>query len=435
MTKTPVSLQDLRRRLYVKAKAEPSWRFWGVYVHVCKRETLGEAYRLSKANDGAPGMDGVTFEAIEAEGVEGFLEQLRKELSERRYRPERLRKVEIPKEGGKVRQLSIPSIRDRVVQGALKLILEPIFEADFQPGSFGYRPKKTAHIALQRVSKAILKGLTYVIDLDLRSYFDTVKHHIVLEKVAQRVSDPEVLWLLKLLLKASGKQGVPQGGVISPLLSNIYLNEVDRMLERAKKVTESPPWTYVEYARFADDMVILVDSHPRQQWLRRAIEKRLREELAQLEVAVNEEKSRRVDLEQGGSFGFLGFEFRRVLSRRGRWMPLLLPKSKKRTALLRQLKAMFRRSRSQPIHRLIEQINPILRGWVNYFAFGNSGRCFSFIRSWVEKKIRRHLAQACQRHGFGWKRWSTEWLYETLGLFHEYRVSYSHPFSKAGSIG
>jgi RNA-directed DNA polymerase len=380
-------------------------------------------------------MDGVTFEAIEAEGVEGFLEQLRKELSERRYRPERLRKVEIPKEGGKVRQLSIPSIRDRVVQGALKLILEPIFEADFQPGSFGYRPKKTAHIALQRVSKAILKGLTYVIDLDLRSYFDTVKHHIVLEKVAQRVSDPEVLWLLKLLLKASGKQGVPQGGVISPLLSNIYLNEVDRMLERAKKVTESPPWTYVEYARFADDMVILVDSHPRQQWLRRAIEKRLREELAQLEVAVNEEKSRRVDLEQGGSFGFLGFEFRRVLSRRGRWMPLLLPKSKKRTALLRQLKAMFRRSRSQPIHRLIEQINPILRGWVNYFAFGNSGRCFSFIRSWVEKKIRRHLAQACQRHGFGWKRWSTEWLYETLGLFHEYRVSYSHPFSKAGSIG
>ena len=435
MTKTPVHLQDLRRRLYIKAKAESCWRFWGLYVHVCKRETLREAYRLSKANDGAPGIDGVTFEAIEAEGVEGFLEQLREELVERRYRPERLRKVGIPKEGGKVRQLSIPSIRDRVVQGALKLILEPIFEADFQPGSFGYRPKKTAHTALQRVSKAILKGKTYVIDLDLRSYFDTVKHHIVLEKVAQRVSDPKVLWLLKLLLKASGKQGVPQGGVISPLLSNIYLNEVDRMLERAKKVTQNPPWTHVEYARFADDMVILVDSHPRQQWLRRAIEKRLREELAKLEVEVNEEKSRRVDLEQGGSFGFLGFEFRRVLSRRGRWMPLLLPKSKKRTALLRQLKEMFRRSRSQPIHRLIEQINPILRGWVNYFAFGNSSRCFSFIRHWVEQKIRRHLARACQRPGFGWTRWSTEWLYETLGLFDEYRVSYSHPFSKAGSVG
>ena len=227
MTKTPVNLQDLRRRLYIKAKTEPSWRFWGLFVHVCKRETLHEAYRLTKANDGAQGIDGVTFEAIEAEGEEEFLDQLHQELVERRYQPERLRRVEIPKEGGKVRQLSIPSIRDRVVQGALKLILEPIFEADFQPGSFGYRPKKTAHAALQRVSEAILKGKTYVIDLDLRSYFDTVKHHIVLEKVAQRVNDPEVLALLNLMLKASGKQGVPQGGLISPLLSNIYLNEVD----------------------------------------------------------------------------------------------------------------------------------------------------------------------------------------------------------------
>ena len=158
MTKTRINLQDLRRRLYVKAKAEPTWRFWGLYVHVSKRETLQEAYRLAKSNDGAPGMDGVTFEAIEAEGAEGFLEQLREELVERRYRPQRLRKVEIPKEGGKMRQLSIPSIRDRVVQGALKLILEPIFEADFQPGSFGYRPKKSAHTAIQRVSKAILEG-------------------------------------------------------------------------------------------------------------------------------------------------------------------------------------------------------------------------------------------------------------------------------------
>jgi RNA-directed DNA polymerase len=424
MIKAPINLQDLRRRLYVKAKAEPTWRFWGLYIHVCKRETLREAFRLAKANDGAPGVDGVTFESIEAEGVEGFLEQLRQELVERRYQPERLRKVEIPKEGGKLRQLSIPSIRDRVVQGALKLILEPIFEAEFQTGSFGYRPKKAAHAAIQRVSTAILQGKTYVIDLDLRSYFDTVKHHIVLEKVARRVSDPEVLWLLKLMLKASGKQGVPQGGVISPLLSNVYLNEVDRMLERAKTVTQSQQWTYVEYARFADDMVILLDSHPRQQWLRQAVEKRLREELAKLEVEVNEEKSRRVDLTQGESFGFLGFEFRRILSRRKRWMPLLIPKSKKRTALLRKLKEIFRHSHSRPVEGLIAEINPILRGWVNYFAVGHSSRCFSYIRDWVEKKIRSHLARACQRRGFGWKRWSKEWLYGTLGLFHQYRVSY-----------
>src|SRR6516162_4813680 len=424
MTKAPINLQDLRRRLYIKAKAEPAWRFWGLYVHVCKRETLAEAYRMAKANDGAPGIDGVTFQAVEAGGVAQFLKQLRQELVQRTYRPQPARKVEIPKGGGKMRQLSIPSVRDRVVQGALKLILEPIFEADFQPGSFGYRPKKSAHAAIQRVSKAILEGKTYVIDFDLRSYFDTVKHHIVLEKVARRVDDDAVLWLLKLLLDASGKQGVPQGGVISPLLSNLYLNEVDQMLERAKAVTRYERWTAVEYARFADDLVILVDSHPRQQWLRQAVEKRLREELAKLQVEVNEEKSRRVDLAQGEGFGFLGFAFRRIRSRAGRWMPLCTPKGKKRTALLGKLKEIFRNSRSQPVGRVVEQINPILRGWVTYFAAGHSSRCFSYIRNWVEQKIRRHLARARQRQGFGWKRWSRDWLYDTLGLFSEYRVSY-----------
>jgi RNA-directed DNA polymerase len=424
MRKAPISLQDLRRRLYIKAKAEPAWRFWGLYVHICKRETLREAYRMAKANDGAPGIDGVTFEAVEQEGPEQFLEQLRKELEQKTYRPQQARKVEIPKGGGKMRQLSIPSIRDRVVQGALKLILEPIFEADFQPGSFGYRPKKSAQAAIQRVSQAILEGKTYIIDFDLRSYFDTVRHHIVLGKVARRVDDDAVLWLLKLLLEASGKQGVPQGGIVSPLLSNLYLNEVDKMLERAKAVTRHERWTAVEYARFADDLVILVDSKPHQQWLRQAVEKRLREELAKLEVEVNEEKSRMVDLQRGESFGFLGFDFRRVLSMRGRWMPLLLPKGKKRTALLSKLREIFRASRSQPVRGVIEKINPILRGWVRYFAKGHSSRCFSFIRHWVETKIRRHLARACQRQGFGWKRWSREWMYGTLGLFSEYRVSY-----------
>lgn len=366
----------------------------------------------------------MTFAAVEAGGVEGFLDQLGKERVERSYRPQRARKVEIPKGGGKMRQLSIPSIRDRVVQGALKLILEPILEADFQPGSFGYRPKKSAQVAIQRVRQAIVEGKTYVIDLDLRSYFDTVRHTIVLEKGAGRIDDAAVLWLLKLLLDASGKQGVPQGGVISPMLSNLYLNEVDKMLERAKAVTRYERWTAVEYARFADDLVILVDSHPRQQWLRQAIEKRLREELAKLQVEGNEEKSRRVDLAQGESFGFLGFAFRRIRSRAGRWMPLCTPKGKKRAALLSKLKEIFRNSRSQPVGRVIEEINPILRGWVTYFAVGNSSRCFSYIRDWTEKKMRRHLARARQRQGFGWKRWSREWLYDTLGLFSEYRVSH-----------
>src|SRR5215469_16195985 len=399
-----------------------------------KGRPSGKPIRQAKANDGAPGSDGVTFAAVEAGGAEEFLDQLRQELVQRTYRPQKARKVEIPKGGGKMRQLSIPSIRDRVVQGALKLILEPIFEADFQPGSFGYRPKKSAHTAIQRVSTAILQGKTYVIDLDLRSYFDTVKHHIVLEKVARRVDDNAVLWLLKLLLEASVQQGVPQGGVISPLLSNLYLNEVDRMLERAKAVTRHARGTAVEYARFADDLVILVDGQPRQQWLRQAVEKRLREELAKLLVEVNEEKSRKVDLQRGESFGFLGFEFRRIRSRRGRWMPLLLPKGKKRTALLGKLKEIFRDFRSQSVGGVIEKINPILRGWVKYFAIGHSSRCFSYIRYWVEKKIRRHLGRACQRRGFGWKRWSREWLYGTLGLFSEYRVSYAPSLSAVAPV-
>src|SRR5438309_6429809 len=170
MIKAPISLQDLRRSLYVKAKAEPPWRFWGLYVHVCKMETLWAAYRMARSNGGAPGVDGVTFKAIEESGAESFLQQIRNELVTNKYRPMRARKKEIPKDGGtKVRVLSIPAIRDRVVQGAMKLILEPIFEADFQPGSYGYRPKRTAHQAVERVAKAIVEEKNRIIDLDLRA--------------------------------------------------------------------------------------------------------------------------------------------------------------------------------------------------------------------------------------------------------------------------
>jgi RNA-directed DNA polymerase len=394
-----------------------------LYVHVCKEETLQEAYKAAKENDGAPGIDGATFEAIEAGGVDGFLRQIRDELISKTYRPIRVRKKAIPKEGtNKVRILSIPCIRDRVVQGALKLILEPIFEADFQSGSYGYRPKRSAHEAVSRVAEAIVKEKTRVIDLDLRAYFDSVQHYLLLNKVAKRIRDDDVMGLLKMILKATGKKGVPQGGVISPLLSNLYLNEVDKMLERAIKATRYEQYTAVQYARFADDLVILVDFHPRHDWIVPAVVRRLREELGQLRVEINEEKSRIVDLRKGGSFGFLGFEFRRVLSVKGVWRPQYTPKLKKRTALLAKLRDIFRRFQSQPVGRVIELINPILRGWVNYFAAGHSSECFSFIQDWIEKKIRRHLMRARNRKGFGWKRWSRGWLYEVLGLFNGYRV-------------
>jgi len=272
------------------------------------------------------------------------------------------------------------------------------------------------------VDQAIVQGLTRIIDLDLRAYFDNVQHSLLLAKVARRVQDASVMGLLRMVLKSTGAKGVPQGGVISPMLSNLYLTKVDQMLEKAIATTRRGQYLNVQYARFADDLVVLIDSHPRHDWLIGAVEQRLREELAKLRVEINEEKSRKVDLTKGESFGFLGFEFRRVRSRKGKWRAHFVPKLKKRTALLRKLKEIFRRYVSQPVGRVIELINPILRGWAHYFAVGHSSRCFSYIKFWVEMKVRRHLMRARQRTGFGWNRWSTRWLYDALGLFGDYRV-------------
>jgi RNA-directed DNA polymerase len=199
------------------------------------------------------------------------------------------------------------------------------------------------------------------------------------------------------------------------------------MIERAKEATRNGKYTYIEYARFADDLVILIDAYRRHDWLLPAVEKRLREELVALRVEVNEEKSRIVDLGRGESFGFLGFDFRRIRSRRGAWRVQYTPKLKKRTALLRKLKGVFRRYRSQPVERVIYLINPMLRGWVNYFAVGHSSECFNFIQSWVEKKVRRHLMHARRCEGFDWKRWSRRWLYDTFKLFNGYKVRRPQP--------
>jgi RNA-directed DNA polymerase len=206
------------------------------------------------------------------------------------------------------------------------------------------------------------------------------------------------------------------------------------MLEKAIEVTrygKERQYTVVQYARFADDLVILIHAHRWNDWVVRAVEKRLREEFGKLQVEINEEKSRTVDLSNGERFSFLGFEYRRVLGSNGVWRPLCTPKLKKRKALTQKLKEIFRRYISAPTGRMIERINPILRGWVNYFAVGNSSRCFSFAKSWVEKKIRRHLMRAQKRKGFGWKRWSSAYLYEQLGLFNEYRVRHQQTVSKA----
>jgi RNA-directed DNA polymerase len=210
--------------------------------------------------------------------------------------------------------------------------------------------------------------------------------------------------------------------VISPWLSNLYLNEVDRMLERAQEVTRHGKYTYLEYARVADDLVILVDAYPPHDWLRKAVDTRLGDEWATLDVESNEERSGVVDLAKGESFGCLSFDCRRVRSLRGVWRPPYTPKLQKRTALLRKLKDLFRRFQSPPVDRVVQLINPILRGWVNYFAIGHSSQCFFDVRDGVEKQVRRHLMRARKLRGFGWQRWSRRWLYDGLGLFSGYRV-------------
>ena len=279
--------------------------------------------------------------------------------------------------------------------------------------------------------KTITRIIWATARVDLKAYFDTVRHDILLGRVARRVSDDKIMGLLKRILGTGGKRGVPQGGVISPLLANIYLNEVDTMLEKAKAVTGKSGFTYIEYARFANDLVILVDGYRKWEWLLKKAHRRLLEELAKLGVKVNEEKTRLVDLTQGETFSFLGFDFQRGKTLSGKWAVRITPKMKARTNLLRNLKDIFRRYISQPVDRVIDLINPKLRGWLNYFRIGHASRCFSYIKDWVEKKVRRHLMRARKRGGFGWNRWSRKWVYKNLGLYSDYEVRYYCPESAA----
>ena len=425
MTKTSIGLQELRKRLSDKAKAEKSHRFWGVYTHIWKMDVLKEAYRLAKKNKGAPGIDKVSFDQIEEQGLEKFLLQISQELQERTYQPLPCRRVEIPKSNGKVRGLNIPAIRDRVVQGALKLIMEPVFEADFQPGSFGYRPNKSPHEALERTSEGLGKYLRHVIDLDLKSYFDTVRHDILLKKIAARFNDDDVMWLCKKILKSSGSKGVAQGSVIGPLWANLYLNDVDRMLEQAQTVTRDGKYERVRYVRFADDLIVLISDQPFARHWQWKVEKRLREELAKLGLTINEEKSKVVKFSMGASFDFLGYTFRCCPDRTNPKQGVIIgrPQRQRRIAFLKEIRSVLDRSLHIPVEKVVKEIlNPRIRGWVNYFRWRNAGDDLSIVRSEIERKVFKFALRQRpkRRRGRTWITWSNETIYDSWGLYSDY---------------
>lgn len=425
MTKTPINLQDLRRRIYRKAKSDTTHRFWGIHVHVTRIETLREAYLLAKRNGGAPGIDGLTFADIEAAGLDEFLAAIRGELLSGNYQPQENRKVEIPKDNGKIRVLQIPTIRDRVVQGALKLILEAIFEADFCPNSYGFRPKRSPQQALAGVRRSILRRMTRVIDVDLTKYFDTIQHHVLLAKIARRIQDPDVMRLVKQIIRAAGKVGVPQGGPFSPLAANIYLNDLDWFFDEIRSKTADNGYEAVNYHRFADDIVITVSGHhTKNGWAGRALQ-RLQEHLVPLGVSLNAEKTKMVNLLNGESFGFLGFDFRRVQNRKkSGYFILMTPKKKARKAIKAKIRTIITLGGASSSVEIVARINPVLAGWVNYFRVGNSSRALSEVRDYLEMKIRTLLSRRKrrQKRSIGWRRWSNEYIYGVLGLYWDWKL-------------
>ena len=323
---TPDKIRSLQRKLYCKAKAEPAFRFYLLYDKICREDTLRHAYALARANAGAPGVDGVTFKQIEALGVEEWLAGLREELVSKTYRPDPVRRVTIPKPGGGERPLGIPTIRDRVVQTAAKIVLEPIFEADFEDSAYGYRPRRSAVDAVKETHRLICRGYTDVVDADLSKYFDTIPHSDLLKSVARRIVDRHVLWLIKLWLKApveerdgdgtrrmsggkSSKRGTPQGGVVSPLLSVIYMN---RFLKHWRLSGRGEAFR-AHVVSYADDFVILSRGHAEEAliWTKAVMTK--------LGLTLNETKTSVKDARRE-SFDFLGYTLGpRHFPNGGRW--------------------------------------------------------------------------------------------------------------------
>jgi RNA-directed DNA polymerase len=405
----PDELSSLRQKLYQKAKLEPKFRFYTLYDRIYRWDVLSSAYQIVRRNGGAPGIDGISFKKIErnADGVDGFLRKLQESLKTKTYQPEGVRRVWIPKPDGRKRPLGIPTIRDRVAQMAVLLVIEPIFEADFMDCSYGFRPGRSAHDALSEIADTIKAGLTALYDADLKGYFDSIPHDKLIKCLEMRIVDRSVLKVIRMWLQAPiieqdgtggkkvtrSRKGTPQGGVISPLLANIYLHWFEKVFCSA---SGPGTWANARIVRYADDFVVNA------RYMGTRITSYIEEKLESwLGLELNREKTKVVDLKQAGAHvEFLGFTFRydRDLKGRAKRYLNIEPSRKAMKAEQEAIRAMINRHQGHvPVKVLIEKVNRQLRGWSQYFSFGYPRKAMRTVNWYVRSRLVRHLRRRSQR--------------------------------------
>lgn len=420
---TPEKIRQFQRKLYVKAKAEPEFRFYALYDKIHRADILLHAYRLAKANGGSPGMDGVTFEVIEEAGLEAWLRSLQEDLRNRTYKPSPVRRVMIPKTGGGERPLGIPTIRDRVAQTAAKLVLEPIFEADFEDCAYGYRPQRSAQDAVKEVHQKLCQGYTDVVDADLSKFFDTIPHRELLHAVARRIVDRHVLHLIKLWLKVpveerddqgnqrmtggkKRKEGTPQGGVISPLLANIYMHRFLRAWRERGKDRQF----LAHIVNYADDFVILTKRHADEalEWTRWALEN--------IGLTLNERKTRVCNARQE-PFDFLGYTFGPERHRRdGHWYLSAKPSKKSVQRMKETVRQHLRQGIITPWPEVNVRLNRSLRGWAAYFSYGTRYMAYRAIDNYVLHAVQDFLQRRHKVSSRGTRRFTDERIFGELGV-------------------
>jgi RNA-directed DNA polymerase len=418
---TPEKIRTLQRKLYSKAKKEPTYRFYLLYDKIYREDILAHGWALAKANAGAPGVDGESFEQIESQGLEKWLAGIRDELRDRTYKPKPVRRVKIPKPGGGERPLGIPTIRDRVVQSATKLVIEPIFEADLEPDVYGYRPQRSAGDAIKKVHQAICDGYTDVVDADLTKYFDTIPHGELMKSVARRIVDRDVLHLIKMWLTVAveerdedGKSrwtvgqtcGTPQGGVISPLLANIYMN---RFLKHWRMTRRGEQFR-ARIVSYADDFVILSRGFGAEamDWTQLVMTK--------LGLSLNTAKTciRNARRER---FDFLGYSFGPHCYRKnGTWYQGASPSRRSIRRLKLKVREMLKPQEKGAWPEVRDRLNRVLRGWANYFNYGSRRTAYNAVDWYVSARVRQFLRHRHKEPSRGTARFSA------IAIFSEYGV-------------